>query len=146
MWVFNKSMWTHRNSILHSTSVPLRKLCESAVDSQIRHLYEQQSDFAVTKRPHSFDTPLDVRLQCPLRTKKHWIRLAQRYHPSTHDRKTGKQLQITSFFPSLSNPITARTNRIPKRQPKRTRPKRKTKFLKSSNQFQRRKIQLALGT
>jgi len=145
MWVFNKSMWTHRNSILHSTSVPLRKLCESAVDSQIRHLYEQQSDFAVTDHI-LFDTPLDVRLQCPLRTKKHWIRLAQRYHPSTHDRKTGKQLQITSFFPSLSNPITARTNRIPKRQPKRTRPKRKTKFLKSSNQFQRRKIQLALGT
>ena len=145
MWVFNKSMWTHRNSILHSTSVPLRKLRESAVDSQIRHLYEQQSDFAVTDHI-LFDTPLDVRLQCPLRTKKHWIRLAQRYHPSTHDRKTGKQLQITSFFPSLSNPITARTNRIPKRQPKRTRPKRKTKFLKSSNQFQRRKIQLALGT
>ena len=27
------------------------------------------------------------------------IRLAQRYHPSTHDRKTGNQLLITSFFP-----------------------------------------------
>jgi hypothetical protein len=74
-------------------------------DSQIRILYYQQSDFAVTDHV-LFDTPLDVGLQCPL--------LAQRYHPSTHNRKTGKQLLITSFFTPISTPITAHTNCIPK--------------------------------
>ena len=105
LWVFIKAMWTNRNSILHSTSVPLRDLRESAVNSQIRHLYEQQHDFAVTDHI-LFDTPLEVRLKRPLRSKKHWIRLAQRYHPSTHDRKTGQQLLISNFFTPLHKAST----------------------------------------
>ena len=104
---------------LHFASVPLRKLCKSAVDSQIRNLYEQQLDFAVTNHI-IFDTPLDVIRQCPLRSKNRWIRFAQRYHPSTHNRKTGKQLLITSFFTPIRHPITAHTNRTPKQQPKCT--------------------------
>jgi hypothetical protein len=90
VWVFDKAMWIHRNSILHSTLVPLRDLRESAVDAQIQNLYAQQHDFAVSDHI-LFDTSLEVRLQCPLGSKKHWIRLAKRYHASTHDRKTGRQ-------------------------------------------------------
>ena len=147
IWVFNKTMWTHRNSILHSTEIPLRELRESSVNSHIRSLYDQQQDFAVLDQV-IFDTPLDVLLQRPLRSKKHWIRLAQRYHPSTHDRKTGNQLLITSFFPPLTAPIIPRNNSKSTRpKPKRPRPsKKKQPFSRSYNQSQRRKVQLALGT
>jgi hypothetical protein len=48
IWVFNMAMWTNRNSILHSSSIPLRELWESAVNSQICHFYEKQHDFAIT--------------------------------------------------------------------------------------------------
>jgi hypothetical protein len=98
LWSFNKTMWTHRNSVLHSTTVPLRELKESAVNTKIRTLFEQQPDFAVLDQV-LFDTPLEVMLSRPLQAKKHWIRLVQRYHPSTYSRKTGKQHRITAFFP-----------------------------------------------
>jgi hypothetical protein len=106
IWVFNKTMWTHRNSILHSTEIPLCELRESSVNSHICSLYDQQQDFAVLDQV-IFDTPLDVLLQRPLRSKKHWIRLAQRYHPSTHDRKTGNPLnqsQNAPDHPRRNNP------------------------------------------
>jgi hypothetical protein len=101
LWQFNKTMWTHQNSVLHSTIVPLCEHKESAVNSKIRYLFNQQHDFAVLDQV-IFDTPLEVRLDRPLRSKKHWIRLAQRYHPSTYTQKTGKQHLITTFFPRLS--------------------------------------------
>ena len=140
-------MWTHRNSILHSTEIPLRELRESSVNSHICSLYDQQQDFAVLDQV-IFDTPLDVLLQRPLRSKKHWIRLAQRYHPSTHDRKTGNQLLITSFFPPLTAPIIPRNNsKSTGPKPKRPRPsKKKQPFSRSYNQSHRQKVQLALGT
>ena len=140
LWVFNKAMWTNRNSILHSNSIPLRELRESAVDSKIRHLYEQQHDFAVTDHT-LFDTPLEVRLTIPLRSKKHWIRLAQRYHPSTHDRKTGKQLLISSFFTPCHPPSHNMRTSYPQRQPKRIRPLKRPPFIKQSNQAHRRQCQ-----
>jgi hypothetical protein len=140
LWVFNKAMWTNRNSILHSNSIPLRELRESAVDSKIRHLYEQQHDFAVTDHT-LFDTPLEVRLTSPLRSKKHWIRLAQRYHPSTHDRKTGKQLLISSFFTPCHPPSHNMRTSYPQRQPKRIRPLKRPPFIKQSNQAHQRLCQ-----
>jgi hypothetical protein len=64
--------------------------------------YEQKQDFAVLDQV-IFDTPLEVMITRPLRSKKHWVCLAQKYHPSTYDRKTGKQYLITSFFPKLTS-------------------------------------------
>jgi len=98
IWKFGKTMWTHRNSVLHSKTTPQKDLTESGVNAQIRSLYEQQHDFAALDQV-IFDTPLEVMLTRPIRSKKHWVCLAQRYHPSTYDRKTGKQNLITSFFP-----------------------------------------------
>ena len=145
LWRFNKTMWTHRNSILHSNEIPLRELRESSVNSLIRSLYDQQQDFAVLDQV-IFDTPLEVLLHRPIRSKKHWIRLAQRYHPSTYDRKTGNQLLITRFFPTVPTPRKSIPNSIPKRpQPKRTRPKKKQIFARSHNQTNRRKFQIDLG-
>jgi hypothetical protein len=144
-------MWIHRNSILHSTSVPLRDLRESAVDAQIRNLYAQQHDFAVSDHT-LFDTSLEARLQCPLRSKKHWIRLAKRYHASTHDRKTGRQPLISSYFTSHTSASVSTsdsaplTHRAPPQKPKRTRPPKKPPFQRPANQKHRRQIQLALDT
>ena len=37
IWAFfNKTLWTQQNSILHSTTIPLRELRESSVNSQIQ--------------------------------------------------------------------------------------------------------------
>jgi hypothetical protein len=143
LWVFIKAMWTNRNSILHSTSVPLRDLRESAVNSQIRHLYEQQHDFAVTDHI-LFDTPLEVRLKRPLRSKKHWIRLAQRYHPSTHDRKTGQQLLISNFFAPLHQASTRVS--LSQSIPRNSSSKKARSFLKKFNQAHRRQVQSILDT
>jgi hypothetical protein len=151
VWVFDKAMWIHRNSILHSTSVPLRDLRESAVDAQIRNLYAQKHDFAVSDHI-LFDTSLEVRLQCPLRSKKHWIRLAKRYHETTHDRKTGRQPLISSYFTSHTSASVSpsdsapSTHRAPPRKPKRTRPAKKPPFQRPANQKHRQQIQLALDT
>jgi hypothetical protein len=82
-WWFNKTMETHQNSVLHSTTIPLQELKGSAVNSQIRSLFKQQQDFSVLDHV-IFDTPLEVLLERPLRSKKRWICLAQRYHPSIH--------------------------------------------------------------
>ena len=137
LWRFNKTMWTHRNSVLHSTVVPLRELKESAVNSKIRSLYDQQHDFAVLDQV-IFDTPLEVRLDRPLRSKKHWIRLAQRYHPSTYSRKTGKQHLITTFFPRLSKTRRLKPIRqLTKKQPSRKRSKKKELVTRSTNSYRR---------
>ena len=137
-------MWTHRNSVLHAKSIPLKDLTESGVNSQIRSFYEQKQDFAVLDQV-IFDTPLEVMITRPLRSKKHWVCLAQRYHPSTYDRKTGKQYLITSFFPMLTSKHKAKkqTRNHTRKQPKRTRPKKKQLFVRSSNRHVRRQFHVA---
>ena len=145
IWKFGKTMWTHRNSVLHSKTTPQKDLTESGVNAQIRSLYEQQHDFAALDQV-IFDTPLEVMLTRPIRSKKHWVCLAQRYHPLTYDRKTGKQNLITSFFPRLASrhkatkPTRHQTRR---KQPKRTRPKKKQPFTRSSNRQLRRQFHVA---
>jgi hypothetical protein len=69
-----------------------------------------------------FDTPLDIMLERPLCSKKHWIGLAQQYHPSTYDRKTGKlHLIVTSFFPrQVSGQKTTKANSPHYKKPTKT--------------------------
>ena len=115
-------MWTHRNSVLHSKATPQKDLTESGVTAQIRSLYEQQHDFAALDQV-IFDTPLVVMLTRPIQSKKHWVCLAQRYHPLTYDCKTGKQNLITSFFPRLASRYKATKptrHQTRRKQPKRT--------------------------
>jgi hypothetical protein len=91
-----------------------------------------------------FDTPLEVMLERPLRSKKHWIRLAQRYHPSTNSQKTGKQHLITTFFTRLVKIQKPRTTHLTtKKQSKSTRPEKKQPFTRSTNQNRRRQFHLA---
>jgi hypothetical protein len=85
----------------------------------------------------------------PLRSKKHWICLAtKRFHPSTHDRKTGNQLLITGFFPKVVDTQQPRQNCLHKcPQPQRTQPsKKKQPFARSYNQNRRQQFQLASTT
>jgi hypothetical protein len=128
-------MWTHRNSVLHSKTTPQKDLTDSGVNSQICSLYEQQYDFAALDQV-IFDTPLEVMLNQPIQSKKHWVCLAQCYHPLTYDQKTGKQNLITSFFPRLVPRHKAKkpTCNQRQKQPKRTQPKKKQPFTRSSNQ------------
>ena len=54
IWAFNKTMWTHQNSILHSTTIPLRELRESSVNSQIQSLYNQPATGFCSPRSSDF--------------------------------------------------------------------------------------------
>jgi hypothetical protein len=147
LWSFNKTMWTHRNSVLHSTTVPLRDLKESAANSKIRTLFEQEKDFAVVDQA-LFDTPLEVMLSRTLQAKKHWIRLVQRYHPSTYSRKTGTQHLITAYFPQKTTGLPSGTpNTLPRTKGRgknlhRTRPKKKELYTRSMNRYRRRQYQM----
>ena len=147
LWSFNKTMWTHRNSVLHLTTVPLRDLKESAANSKIRTLFEQEKDFAVVDQA-LFDTPLEVMLSRTLQAKKHWIRLVQRYHPSTYSRKTGTQHLITAYFPQKTTGLPSGTTKtLPRTKGRgknlhRTRPKKKELYTRSMNRYRRRQYQM----
>jgi hypothetical protein len=138
LWVFNKAMWTNRNSILHSTSVPLRELRESAVNSQIRHLYEQQHDFAVTDHI-LFDTPHTT---SPFKEALDQIGAAI---PSINSRQENwtTTFNLKFLYPSSQSlhqsgtiPISTRTSSSKKARP----------FLKKFNQAHRRQVQSILDT
>ena len=51
---YDKTMWTHRNSVLLSKLIPLKDLNESGVNSKIRSLNEQIQDFAGASGPRNF--------------------------------------------------------------------------------------------
>ena len=97
MWHFTHTMWTHRNTILHGKEETAKAISESSVDQRIKQHYAEQLEYAVSDQI-IFDLPLIIRLKRPLRSKKHWLVLAGRYHPTTRARKMGNQPVITRFF------------------------------------------------
>ena len=97
LWHFTHTMWTHQNTILHGKEETAKAISESSVDQRIKQHYAEQLEYAVSDQI-IFDLPLIIRLKRPLRSKKHWLVLAGRYHPTTRARKMGNQPVITRFF------------------------------------------------
>lgn len=97
IWCFTDTMWAHRNLILHGKEASAKMIRESAVDQQIRTHYADQMEYALVDQV-IFDLPLDDRLRRPIRSKKHWLVLAMRYHPTTRQRQMGNQPLMTTFF------------------------------------------------
>ncbi len=111
LWKLSATFWETRNTQLHSTTTATTAICHSAIDSRVRSLYSQQHEFAASDRT-LFDTPLAQHLIQPLRSKKHWLTLVARYHPTSSIRKMGNQRLITKFYrrPDVPIPIPPAPN------------------------------------
>jgi hypothetical protein len=96
IWNMTVELWGERNKILHSSAAGTQ-IRESATDSKVRHAYGVKDTFAHTDQV-LFDIPLATRLTHPQRSKKQWLALVARYHPTTANRKKGNQSMITQFF------------------------------------------------
>ena len=111
IWSFTNAMWTHRNAILHGKESIAKSIRESTTDQRIRHHYSQQAEYAVSDHV-IFDLPLQLRLKQTLRSKKHWLVLAGRYHPTTRQRKMGTQPLLQTYFaPKPKNATSSCTRR-----------------------------------
>jgi hypothetical protein len=100
IWVFNKTMWTHRNSILHSTEIPLCELRKSTVNTHICSLYDQQQDFAVLDQV-IFDTPLAGRPPTETTLIQEALDPTSTTIPSVHtQQKNWKSTTYYQFLPS----------------------------------------------
>lgn len=112
LWSFTDTMWAHRNKILHGQEESAKIIRESTVDQRICDRYAEQMEYATSDQV-LFDLPLEHRLLRPLRTKKHWLVLAARYHPTTRTRREGTQRGLTQFFTKLSLEHPRRFHRRP---------------------------------
>ena len=79
---FLTTQWEERNRILHSDTTTSEEIRESSINSKIRNLYDIQDTFARSDH-YLFRLPLDERLLQTQSTKKQWISIVARYHPTT---------------------------------------------------------------
>jgi hypothetical protein len=97
LWHFHQQMWNHRNEILHKNTEVSIQIRTSPLDATITEMYTRSHEFAAIDRA-MFDTPLELRLQHSIQSKKSWLTLIQRYSETTKKRKVGDQLLVTRYI------------------------------------------------
>ena len=102
------AIWTSRNLVLHETSSSCGDILHASLNREITQLYALKATFSPVLQSY-FTIPLDARLACSPRQRKHWLRLA--LLATSHASAYGTcQQSITSHFPHATSFSDASTN------------------------------------